>query len=114
MTETKKSSHPLPAAVARQAEEVISLTGAFCSAHLDAEYAELCRKLVGKLARKKSSPLARGDVRIWAAAVIHTIGKVNFLFDPTQAPHMTADELARLTGTVKNTVSAKSTLICPA
>ncbi len=38
------------------------------------------RKLVVKLARKRPSPLARGDLRIWAGAAIYAVGTVNFLF----------------------------------
>ncbi len=55
-----------------------------------AEYGELVRKLVAKLARMRPSPLVRGDLRIWAGAAIYTVGSVNFLFDRTQHPHLTA------------------------
>ncbi len=51
---------------------------------LDAEYASLCRKLVAKLARKRPSPLERGDRRIWAAGAIYAVGANNFLFDPAR------------------------------
>ncbi len=40
-----------------------------------AEYAELIRKLIAKLARKRPSPLVRGDLRIWAAAAPVDAGK---------------------------------------
>jgi hypothetical protein len=41
----------------------------------------VCRRLVARLARKRPSPLVRGDMRIWAAGAIHAVGQVNFLFD---------------------------------
>lgn len=47
----------------------------------DQEYGELCRGLVGRLARKRPSPLMRGRPEICAAGVIYTIGSLNFLFD---------------------------------
>jgi hypothetical protein len=107
-----KDAGRLPPAVRGRAEEIIGRTDAFCAEHLDAEYAALCGRLVGKLARKRPSPLVQGRPDIWAAAAVYTVGKVNFLFDRTQHPHMTTDELARLTGAGKSTLSAKSRLIC--
>jgi len=101
----------LPAAIHAEAEEIIRLTDGFCAEHLDAEYAQLCRRLVGKLARKRPSPLVRGDLRIWAASTIYAIGKVNFLFDRTQRPHLGLDQLSQLTGVPKSTLGAKGKVI---
>ena len=80
-------------------------------AYLDDEYAELCRRLVAKLARKRPSPLERGDLRIWAAAAIYTVGQCNFLFDRTQVPHLSGDDLSALTGVPKSTMANKAKLI---
>ena len=46
------------------------------------------------LARKHPSPLARGDVRIWAAGALYALGQINFPFDRSQQPHLTADQFA--------------------
>ena len=109
MGRSKDSDHfRIPAAVRPEAEEIIELTGEFCAAHLDAEYGELCLKLVAELARKRPSPLLRGDLRIWAGAVIYTIGSVNFLFDKTQRPHITVDQLSQRLGLSKSTLTAKA------
>ncbi len=102
----------LPVGIRADAEQVIGLTDGFCAEHLDEEYGALCRTLVGKLARKRPSPLARGDLRIWAAAVIYTIARVNFLFDPAQKPHLSGDAVSQLTGVPKSTLGAKAKLIC--
>ena len=53
----------------------------------------------------------RGDLRIWAAAAIHAVGSVNFLFDRTQRPHLTGDDLSALTGVPKSTIANKAKLI---
>ncbi len=45
------------------------MTDAVCLEHLDIEYADLCRRVVGKLGRKRPSPLLRGDLRIWASTL---------------------------------------------
>lgn len=87
------------------------LTDAFCAEHLDAEYADLCRRLVARLARKRPSPLVRGDPRIWAGAAIHVVGSLNFLFDRTQRPHLTAHQLSALTGVPMSTLANKARLI---
>ena len=101
----------IPKTVRPQVEQVLQITDALCAQHLDGEYAALCRKLTGRLARKRPSPLARGDLRIWAAAVVATVGYVNFLHDPAQSPHLTADELSELLDVRKTTMANKSKLI---
>ena len=108
-----RSNNPLriPDALRHDVEQIFTLTDPFCAEHLDVEYGELVRKLVAKLARKHSSPLARGDLRIWAAAAIYAVGSVNFLFDRTQRPHLTGDDLSALTGVPKSTLTNKAKLI---
>ena len=101
----------IPAALRDRARQIIDVTDAACRECLDGEYARLARELVARLARKRPSPLVRGDVRIWAAGVIYALGQVNFLFDRTETPHMTADELAEALGVVKTTMANKAGLI---
>jgi len=64
----------IPAPLRHHAEQLFKFTDPFCGEHLDAEYAELIRKLITKLARKRPSPLVHGDLRIWAAAAIYAVG----------------------------------------
>jgi hypothetical protein len=101
----------VPAALRPVFDEIVSITDTFCQQHLDAEYAELCVKLAAKLARKRPSPLARGDRRIWAAGILYAIGRVNFLADPAQKPHLRTDELADLLGVKQATMANKGRLI---
>jgi Domain of unknown function (DUF6398) len=92
-------------------EQIFRLTGPVCGEHLDAEYAQLVRKLIAKLARKRPSPLARGDRRIWATAAIYAVGSVNFLFARTERPRLTGDDLGALTRVPKGTLANKAKLI---
>lgn len=92
-------------------DEIVKLTDDFCQEHLNDEYAELCREMAAKLSRKRPSPLERSRVKSWAAAIIYTIGRINFLFDKTQTPYLEARQLCRLIGVSKNTASGKSTEI---
>jgi hypothetical protein len=101
----------VPQGARTYAEQVVAVTDALCLEHLDEEYANLCRRLVGKLARKRPTPLSRGDLRIWASGVVYAVGQVNFLFDSHQPLHLTADELSRLLSVKKTTMGNKARLI---
>lgn len=91
--------------------EILAITDRACAGCLDDEYADLCRQLVARLARKRPSPLVRGDTGIWAAGAIYAIGQQNFLFDRSQQPHLTAEQLADQLGVVKTTMANKAALI---
>jgi hypothetical protein len=101
----------VPTGLRPRVSEILAITDEVCAAHLDVEYGELCRVLVARLARKRPSPLARGDTRIWAAGAIYAVGRVNFLFDRSQQPHLSADHLADHVGVVKTTMANKAALI---
>jgi hypothetical protein len=101
----------LPKRIKPCADLILDFTDQFCARHLDGEYAALCRNLVAKLARKRPSPLLRGDLLIWAAAVIYTVGGLNFLFDHTQQPHLSTDDLSTLTGVPRSTMANKAKVI---
>jgi Domain of unknown function (DUF6398) len=75
----------VPSGLRDRAREILTITDDACTRHLHDEYGQLCRHLVARLARKRPSPVVRGDARIWAAGVIYAIGQVNFLFDPLPA-----------------------------
>ena len=76
---TGSSNHEpkVPAAAKPLYDSIIALTDPFCTEHLNAEYAFLCRKLTAALARKRPSPLASGKTNEWACAIIRVIGWVN-------------------------------------
>ena len=101
----------VPHAVRPYADQLVAATDAVCLEHLDVEYAGLCRKVVGKLGRKRPSPLTRGDLGIWAAGVVYVVGQLNFVFDPAQTPHASADELSGWLGVKKTTIANKARLI---
>jgi hypothetical protein len=65
-------------------DEIAGLVDGFCKQHLNAEYADLCRRLAEKLARKRPSPLVSGKPNTWACGIVRTIGWVNFLADKNQ------------------------------
>lgn len=101
----------VPNALWEEVGQVLALTDRFCTEHLGDEYRDVIRRIVAKLARKRPSPLLRGELRVWAAAAIYAAGSLNFLFDRTEQPHLSADELARLTGVPKSTMANKAKVI---
>jgi hypothetical protein len=104
----KTKSETVPEAMKPRYDEIVAAMDAFCKEHLNAEYAQVCRQMAATLARKRPSPLLGGKLKTWAAAIVHTVGSVNYLFDKTQTPHMRADALAELFGLSKSTVANKS------
>lgn len=89
-------------------KQLLELTGSFCTQNLDEDYYQLCEKLISRLGKKKDVPFKRGKIEIWAAAVIHAIGSINFLFDKEFEPYITADQISEHFGTKKSTVSNKA------
>ena len=102
----------IPRAMRPRVAGIFAVTDGLCGACLDCEYAGLARELVARLARKRPSPLARGDVRIWAAGALYALGQMNFLFDRSQQPHLTADQLAGELGVSKATMANKAATVC--
>jgi hypothetical protein len=87
---------------------ITAITNDFCREHLDDEYAQLARKLAATLARKRPSPLGQGKPQTWACGIVYALGSVNFLWDKTQTPHMSAGELCQRFGVGKSGCSARA------
>jgi hypothetical protein len=98
----------IPKKLQARFEEITSLTDSICQKHLNEEYAEMSRKMAAALARKRPSPLAGGRANSWACGIVYTIGFVNFLFDKSFPPYMSAEELCTAFGVSKNTGYNKS------
>jgi hypothetical protein len=105
---SKNVKERIPAQMMQKYEAIITRTNAFCTTFLDDEYAELCRNLTAALARKRPSPLMSGTEKVWACAVVYALARVNFLFDKSQTPHTTIDQLCSWFDVNKNTASGKA------
>lgn len=102
------SRQNVPAGVKLRFEEIVGLFEAVSQTHLTEEYATVARDLAVALSRRRPSPLLRGQSRTWACGIIYTIGSVNFLFDPTQQPHVRAGDLCALFEVSQSAGAAKS------
>ena len=87
-----------------------AMTDAVCQSHLNDEYKMLCRRMVFD-ACQTDLPIGSGKVTGWAAGIVHAVGWVNFLQDPSQTPHLPATELAKFFGISQGTMAAKSKAI---
>ena len=104
-------SERAPAALQSQYDEIVAFTDPFCQRHLNEEYRDLCRRMAATLCRKRPSPVATGKTRTWACGIAYSVGRINFLFDQSQTPHLRADELCHHFGLSPKTGAAKSTTI---
>ena len=68
--------------------DLTALTDAFCHERLNDDYAELARRALAALCRKRPSPVLSGRANTWACGVIYALGQVNFLDDKSMIPFL--------------------------
>jgi len=94
----------------RAITEIVELTDAFCRKHLNEEYLRLCEEMAGML-YALDVPIEKGKAVSWASGIVHAIGWVNCLYDPTMSPHITSREIAEGFGVSQGTMTAKSRIV---
>lgn len=100
----------VPAGYRPRFAAIVGLTDAFCNAHLNAEYKQLCREMAAEIC-EDGSPVLRGKPDGWAAGVVYALGRVNFLDDPSQTPHMRSADIAKGFSVSVGTMQAKAKII---
>ncbi len=113
MAKTTRSKS-VPKGMQATYDAIVALTDAFCRDHLNDEYRELAQTMAAALCRKRPSPLASGQPRTWACAIIYVLGQVNFLSDRSTQPYMTMAEVCAAFGVSQSTASAKARVISQA
>src|SRR5690242_7709166 len=104
-------STSVPKSVRATCDAVVALTDAFCRDHLNEECRDLARALTAALCRKRPSPLASGQPRTWACAILYVLGQLNFLSDKASRPHMAIAELCAALGVGQGAAAAKAKAI---
>jgi hypothetical protein len=107
----KQHSESIPKALQSTYAAIAELTDTFCRQYLNDEYAGLCRAAAAALARKRPSPLLRGRLEIWACAIVYALGTINFLFDRSQKPYMSAEDICAVFGVSKSSGANKAKLV---
>lgn len=100
-----------PVKIDEKGKKLIEMTSEFCDRYLDEEYKALAVKLIEKMSRKRNVPYERGRPEIWAASVIYALGQINFLFDKSFKPYVSADELCEYFKANQSSVSQKAKVI---
>jgi hypothetical protein len=104
----KSKSLSVPPALQETYNAIVKLTDEYCKQYLNTEYKQLCHQMAAALARKRPSPLMSGRVNTWACGIVYALGRVNFLFDKSQKPHVRADDLCAGFGVAASTGAGKS------
>src|SRR5579862_4077924 len=92
-------------------ESILALTDAFCRDHLDGDYPNLAQRMAATLCHIRTSPVASGQPRTWACAIMYVLGQINFLSDRSTEPYMTMADLCAVFGVGQSTASAKARVI---
>ena len=101
-------SEKVPKAMQEVFDKIVAITDEVAEEHLNAEYAQTVRYATAALCRKRPSPLLKGRAKSWACGITYAIGFVNFLFDRSQDPSMSAADLCAAFGVSKSTGGNKS------
>ena len=101
-------SNKVPSHMEEDYKAIIELVKPFCAKYLDEDYLQFSEHLTAALCRKRPSPLQSGNLNTWAAAIIHALGFINFLFDKDTKPYVSFSDLAENFGLAKTTISQKS------
>jgi len=91
-------------------DKILELTSGFCQKYLNDEYRELCEDLTWAVYEEGLS-LESGKPASWASGIVHALGWVNFLHDPSQTPHMSSPQIAEGFGVSQQTMLTKSRII---
>lgn len=89
---------------------VVELTDAFCEQYLDEDYRQLCEEMAVVI-YVRELPSQRDKLAGWAGGIVHALGWVNYLYDPTMSPHITSREIAKEFGVSQGTMTAKSRIV---
>ena len=74
-------------------QKLITLTSEFCDQYLDEDHKELTQKMISTLCKKEEVDFQHEELKNWAAAVIHALGSINYLFDNSFEPYISEEEL---------------------
>jgi len=107
---SKASQMRIPKKNRQLFEQIIELIDAFCDAHLNEDYKELCEEMAGEICRSRWL-LSGSKTAAWASGIVHAVGWVNFLNDPKQSPYMKTAQVADGFGVSQGTMMAKSKII---
>jgi len=97
--------------IKQKQEQLLNMVAGFCTQKLNEEYFRLADKLIDELASADPVPFLKGKLEIWAAAIIHALGSINWMFDRGNKYYTPAADINAYFGTSGSTTSNKARLI---
>lgn len=94
-----------------RSSEIGKLVSQFCLPTLGHEYDYLATNLYKRLQERKSNIIQTGKPELWAAAIVHSIAILNFLFDHSFPPSINEEEISRYFGVNHALMVSKSKFI---
>lgn len=88
--------------------EIKSLFENYCNQHLNKAYLEVITNIFDDLIEQDEDVFKRGDVAIWAAAIVWAAGSTNFLGDKTFEPYATLSDVCSFFGVNNSTTGQKA------
>lgn len=110
MSKVSKSEN-VPKSMQPTFDSIVQLTDMFSKKHLNEEYAQLIRYATAAMCRKRPSPLSKGRINTWACGITYAIGFVNFLFDKSETPYISAEKMCKEFSISKSTGGSKSKIV---
>ena len=89
-------------------QRVVALVQSYANNHLDQEYLTLAKKLVARIEQEPGKVLETESPELWAAAVVHAISSVNFLFDKAHPLYVAETSIAEHFGQQLQAVADQS------
>ena len=89
-------------------EKLTEMIEEFCDEYLNDEYEDLAVSVVEMMADSKSPYYERGNLEVWASAVIYAVCQVNSTFDESNDVHITRNDIFKHFNTKQSIVSQKA------
>jgi len=91
--------------------QIKELLESYCSEYFDEQLKSYSLILFETIKNRSLMNIYRGKSKIWAAAIIYVIARLNFLFDKDSNNYISIDELCEYFNVKKSTIGNKSSQI---
>ena len=92
-------------------DEIEAEVARFCEAKLNDEWRQICVDFLDAIEAEEPHAFRQGDLKIYAAGVIHALGQLNFLFDASTKPHVSVGDIADFYGVKKGSMTQRGTML---
>lgn len=96
----------VPEALQPRFREIAAIIDRFCEERLDAEFREVCRRMLACFCQPETN-IHRGKAASWAAGIVYQAGQINNLTNSRSRPHCKSDEIAKGCGVSVATMHTK-------